>query len=512
MAMTGSEHEQQDVVDFLSRPETHAGVPVEIIVTHISRVFLAGDRVYKLKRAVALPYADFSTLEKRRAACETEIEINQRTAPSIYDRVIPVTREADGELALDGDGMPVEWLTGMRRFPADCLFDRLALEGEFTEDLAEATARTVAALHESAPPAVAQLAPVSAVVRGIIGELKAHQQILGAGVDRLAAGLEEAAAAAAPLLQRRISSGFVREVHGDLHLGNIVLLDGQPTPFDAIEFDPALRVIDVFYDAAFLIMDLLHRGLPRQANRFLAAYLQERPDFEALRLLPLFLAMRAAIRAHVTATRARAPEEQGGGIDPVLQDEAVAFLDLAQDCLMPRPPRLVAVSGLSGSGKTTLARNLAPDLGPRPGAVILRSDEIRKRLAGVPATRRLAQKWYRKSVSKEVFRQLAETAQVILDAGHGVVADGVYGEAGQRAEIGTVANTAGVDFCGLWLAADADLRAERVDARRGDASDATAAVALQQKGPPPEDAAWDVVDAGHGAEVTEKAARQVLEI
>jgi predicted kinase len=169
--------------------------------------------------------------------------------------------------------------------------------------------------------------------------------------------------------------------------------------------------------------------------------------------------MRAAIRAHVTATRVATLEGQGDGIERSLKDEAVAFLDLALDCLMPRPARLVAVGGLSGSGKTTLARNLAPDLGPRPGAVVLRSDEIRKRLAGVPATQRLAQKWYRESVSRDVFRQLAETARAIVEAGHGVVADGVYGKTSQRVEIAGVAGNAGIGFRGLWLTAEADLRA-----------------------------------------------------
>lgn len=507
MTPQADEQDQAPVAEFLARAETRGGEAVDQIETHISRLYLAGDRVLKLKRAVHLPYADFSTVEKRRQACEEEVRINRRTATDLYEACVPVTRDDSGSLGLDGGGTPVDWVTVMRRFPQDQLFDRMALAGDLTPELLEETGRVVAEFHDTTAETGGTARPFDEVVEGVAEELRAQTGILPErDATELADRLRTAAREQQSLLEERRDEGLVRDGHGDLHLGNIVLLDGIPTPFDAIEFNPALRQVDLLYDAAFLVMDLLHRGLAAAANRFLGAWLHYRQDYSGLALLPLFLATRAAIRAHVVARQAA-----GRNADEGNAGEAKSFLALALDCLDPAPARLVAIGGYSGTGKTTLARALAPAIGPPPGAIILRSDEIRKQMAGADTEEKLAQRWYRPAVSRKVFTELAGRARQLLGGGHAAIADGVYGDAPKREEIRSVAADAGVDFTGLWLAANTETRVRRVRGRRGDASDATPKIARQQQGPPPAEDDWITVDAGGGPERTAAAARTALD-
>lgn len=504
---------QDEVVAFLADPRTHGGRPVERIDTHGAMVFLAGGRGYKLKRAVRFPYMDFSTPELRRRACEAELALNRRTAPDLYEAVRPVVRRADGRLALGGRGAALDWVVVMRRFDDDALFDRLADAGALTPELMRRLAEAVAAFHAQAVrrPDGGGSAALRAVVAGNIGEFHQRPDLFAPErVERLAALSDAALDRHGALLDRRAKEGRVRHCHGDLHLRNIVLWRGQPTLFDCIEFDESFAVIDVLYDLAFLLMDLDHRGLRAFGNAVFNQYLEATGELEGVALLPLFLATRAAVRAKVGAAAAAVQPDPDAARR--LEAEAAAYLEQALAALEPPPARLVVVGGLSGTGKTTMARGLAPDLGPSPGAVVLRSDSLRKRLMQVEETVRLPAEAYTPAMTERVYAEIARRAAVALAAGHAVLADAVYARPEERRAIEAVAFRAGVPFRGLWLEAGLSARVERVGARRGDASDATAEIVRRQQSYAVGDlGGWARVEADGGPAAVLGAAKGSLE-
>ncbi|MBV8536763.1 MAG: AAA family ATPase [Alphaproteobacteria bacterium] len=309
-----------------------------------------------------------------------------------------------------------------------------------------------------------------------------------------------------PLLDRRRDAGLVRRCHGDLHLNNICLIDGKPTLFDAIEFSEDFASIDVFYDLAFLIMDLDGHGLRALANALLNRYLERSRDYQGLAALPLFLSCRAGIRAHVTVSRAEAMHSAAQA--PL--DEARSLLDLAIAYLEPPPARALAIGGPSGTGKTTVARAVAPTIGPCPGAVIVRSDVTRKRLAGVDETTKLPPAGYTPEMNDKVFTTLAETAEKVLAARHAVICDAVYGEEPHRVALEEVARTAGVPFDGVWLTASAEVLEQRIGGRHGDASDATVEVLHAQLQRIEKPAKWTAVDASRPVEpIADEIKRQL---
>jgi predicted kinase len=280
----------------------------------------------------------------------------------------------------------------------------------------------------------------------------------------------------------RARAGFVRRAHGDLHLGNLCLWQGRPVPFDALEFDERMATIDLGYDLAFLLMDLDQRVDRTAANRVLSRYVARTGDAALTRGLPAFLSMRAMVRAHVEASRSHA-------------DEAERYLCEAGRYLHPAPPVLVAIGGLPGSGKSTLARALAPDLGAAPGALVLRSDEIRKRLHGVAPEERLPQSAYTATASKAVFSAIGEQSRIAVSGGHAVVADATFMSPASRATVGAAAAVAGVPFIGFWLQAPQQELEARIAGRRGDASDATIDVLRAASRAEPGAGNWTAVDA-----------------
>jgi uncharacterized protein len=509
--MSDEADSQEAVFAFLADPVTHSGAKVQRIDTHAASVFLAGERALKVKRAVRFPFLDYSTLEKRKAACEAELSVNAPYAPEIYRGVVPITREANGKFAIGGSGAPVEWAVEMQRFDEQRTLDHLPRE--IDEVLADALGRAVAAAHARAP--VVDAAPWIAALGGYIDEhveaFRQYPDIFPAAESEALARLSRAAyQRIVPLLHERSRRGFVRRIHGDLHLGNIVLIDGKPVLFDAIEFSDIIASGDVFYDLAFLLMDLLERGLAFAANVVLNRYLTQTgriEDLEALATLPFFLSMRAAIRARVTAARlerTKAPEQASVG------RAARAYFDFARRAITPPAAKFVAVGGLSGTGKTKLARALAPELKPMPGAVIVRSDVERKALFGIGETEKLPADGYTDEVTVRVYATLADKARRILAAGHSVIVDAVFAQPKERAAIAEAAKSGSFRLQGLFLTADLATRLGRVGTRARDASDADTEVAEAQESYELGRLEWTAVDASGTPENTLARAKAAL--
>jgi len=474
--------DQTAVIEFLSSPGAHAGEAVERIDTHASIVFLAGQRAWKLKRAVRYDYLDFSTAARRKAMCEAEVRINRRTAPMLYLGVVPVTREADGRLALGGAGAPLDWLVEMVRFDQQGLFDRLAGRQALSIDLMRALATEIVRFHAAAD--VRRDRGGKAAMAWVIDGNADGFGEQGAGIldpalcrDVTAASHAELARHGA-LLDARRGAGKVRQCHGDLHLRNIVLIDNRPVLFDAIEFNDDIACIDVLYDAAFLWMDLWRRDLPRHANTVWNVYLNESGDFDGVPLLPLLLSCRAAVRAKTSASAARLMDD--GPRKAEMEDLARRYLTMAADLLRPPAPVLIAIGGLSGSGKSSVALALAPSIGAVPGALVVRSDEVRKQLAGVSSLQRLGPEGYSAEMSMRVYDEVADRARRVVHGGHSVIADAVFARAVDRARIEEMASRADVPFLGIWLDAPRNVLVERVSRRERDASDADAAVVSSQ--------------------------------
>ena len=506
-----SETEQADVIAFLSDPKAYRGEDaskpryVERIQTHAAMVFLAGPDAYKIKRAVTYAYLDFSTLEKRRQVCLHELAVNRVNAPEIYLGVVPITRESDGLLAIDGRGEVLEWALHMRRFPAEDILSARFERVSPSADVIGLLAKRIMGQHDQA----ARLITLAGAARigGIVDEL---QTVFAATpgtlpqpiIETLIGRMQDELHAIRFCLKLRGRQGCIRRCHGDLHLGSIVLIDDRPVLFDALEFDEALATIDVLYDLAFLIMDLDVRGFAPQANLLLNRYLQigqQDLDIHGLRALPLFLALRAAIRAMVAV-------ERGQSLEGAAQTQAYAevrrYAGKAVGYLTPRQSRLVAIGGFSGTGKSTLASSLAPEVGPFPGAIHIRSDVERKAMFATGETERLAPSAYTPENNARVYDRLLRKARQAVRSGCSVIVDAAFLSPTERTNIEAVARRAGVPFSGFWLTADRDIAKHRVKLRQGDASDATPPVVEAQFANGTGPVNWTYIEAGGAAEAT----------
>ena len=452
--------DQTEVFAFLGASASYGlTTPVSRIDTHGAAVFLAGADVYKVKRAVRFPYMDFSTLERRRAACEAEIEVNRSNAPTIYLGVVPITRETNG-LSFGGRGQIVEWSVHMRRFDENMTFDRLADRRSLLPEMVRKLATSILASHQRAPYRDGEIA-----ARALESYLTQNEEAFAACPDlfdaerarRLAAKSRASLASVRDLLIARGRSGNVRRCHGDLHLRNIALIEGSPVLFDALEFDDGVASGDVLYDLAFLLMDLEEKGLRWAANLLFNRYLWGSDDgqLSGLAALPIFLSIRSAIRAKVLSA----------GLQFLVGDElernradAQRYFWFAEDFLKPAAARLVAIGGLSGTGKSTLAAEVAPLLGRAPGAVLLRSDIERKRLFHICETEKLPPSAYSDDMGAQVYGRLWRQAEIALQAGQSVVLDAVHSTESERAASEDVAIRNGASFIGLWLDAPLTMR------------------------------------------------------
>jgi hypothetical protein len=490
--------DQDAVFELLGKPATYgmAGSATEVIrhQTHAAIVFLAGERALKVKRAVCYPFLDFSSLDKRKAACEAELAINRKFAPQLYRRLVPITREKDGTLALGGAGEPVEWAVEMSRFDAEKTLDRLTERGEIDETLIAKLAVAVAAMHERAEPVDAGpwIAALERFIRNNTEIYREHATIFPAhAIERLERQSLSALERLRPLLAERGRQGLVRRGHGDLHLGNIAVLDGDPVAFDALEFDPVIASGDVLYDFAFLLMDLLQFGRNAAANQLLNGYYiaaRRETDCDGIAALPFFMSLRAAIRAMTSASRLDVTKDS-------IAQSARHYLELAVKLLAPSRAKIVSVGGLSGTGKSSLARSLAPSLFPMPGALVFRSDIERKALFGIAEYDRLPADAYRAEITDEVYRAVIDKAVRVARAGHSAIVDAVFSQSEERAALETAAANAGVEFHGLFLVADLAVRLQRVGGRKPDASDADVEVARKQDEFTTGDLTWTRIDA-----------------
>ncbi|CAA6605233.1 conserved hypothetical protein [Rhodospirillaceae bacterium LM-1] len=509
---------QEEALAFLSDPASFglaSSDKVERIDTHISAVFLAGDKAYKLKKAVKLPFLDFSSLAARETYCRAELQVNRRTAPDLYLGVEPVVRRADGSLALNGPGEIADWLVVMKRFDQEERLDRLSAMGELDRHAMMDLAEVVAAFHVGAERrpdygGVAGLAHVIATNDSTFAQTDLPRDC----TLRLTQHSMERLGEATEILEARRQLGYVRRVHGDLHLGNVFRHEGKPVLFDAIEFNEDFACIDTLFDLAFLLMDLDHGGYRSLGSVLFNHYLPFAGEWAGgeaggLKALPLFLSLRAAIRAHVMATRAR----QASGVEAERAlKEATMYLDAALDYLDPPPPRLCAIGGLSGSGKSRLARDLARYLGAAPGALVLRSDVIRKRLLGKTMFERLAPEAYGAEMTIRTFDTLFQEAEAALKAGHSVICDAVFARPEQRGQLRDLADRLKTPFTAAWADAPSDILRQRVASRQRNASDADETVLEMQFGYDLSALDWVKIDTSGSKDESFLKARRALRI
>lgn len=469
----------------LREPGAMATPPAQrsLVTTAISSLVMAGDEVFKLRKPLALDFLDFSTLELRRVDCEEELRLNRRTAPQVYVDVLPVTGSLDAPRIGGPCGQAIDWVLRMRRFDDSQRLDRLADRHELDAPLIDALALAVARFHAALPPSPSEYGRPDGVRHWAIenfDELQAGPaaRTHAARLAALRAWTESGFARLAPLLAARHAAGFVRECHGDLHLANIVRIDGIPLPFDCLEFNPALRHIDVIADLAFLFMDLQRRGLPAFAWRVVNAWAEHTGDYEGLATLRFFAVYRALVRAKVALLRAEQHDAQAWA----------AFerdLALAETLAAPRrgPLHLVVTSGVSGSGKSTVAQLLVDAL----GAIRVRSDVERKRLFGMPAQARPTPdevpRLYGNDATTRTYARLGELAATLLGAGLHTVVDAAFLRRHERDAMLATAAAAGARLTLIECDAPEAVLRERV-ARRGvdnrDASDADLAVLEHQ--------------------------------
>ncbi|QIT53909.1 AAA family ATPase [Aquisalimonas sp. 2447] len=446
----------------------HAVGTVTTVETHISTLLLTDDYAYKLKKPLDLGFLDFTTLEQRRHACDEELRLNGRLAPAIYLRRIGITGTPD-DPAIDGDGAVLDWAVQMRRFDDTRLFDRLLEHDQLTADEIEDVARQMAVFHDAAAVADedSEWGTPAAVAEPARDNLVALREQLGADprIQRLKDWTEDCLQQLDPVFRQRHREGRIRECHGDLHLGNIVDVDGRPVIFDGIEFAPELRWIDVMNEVAFLGMDLRSRQRPDLAARFLSTYLEETGDYHGVALLPFYRAYRALVRAKISGLRA-ADEDAPDDVRERATAARDAYIKVAEAEMQPATPQLVLMHGLSGSGKSTVAQAVVERL----GAIRLRSDVERKRLAGLDARSRtdagVGEGLYGADLSARTYQRLEMLADGILETGTSVVVDAASLRRDQRERFRHLASRIGVPFTLVACeAAENELR-ERIRRRQ----------------------------------------------
>ena len=476
-----AEHAHDELVTGLLSPDAWPDLqPVEHLETHISHVFLVGEHAYKTKKPLNLGFLDFSTLAQRRHFCDEELRINRRLAPDLYLAVVPITGTAAAP-RVEGEGAPIEYAVKMRRFPQEGLLEHVLERGELNPGHVDDLAAQVAQFHGSLPPAEPGTAFGSAgsIIAPALQNFDQLAPLLAAAdevalLQRLRQWTEAQSRVLTPLFEQRQRAGFVRECHGDLHLANMVLIDGKVRIFDAIEFNPALRWIDLMNEVAFVAMDLAVRGREDLGARFLNAYLEASGDYEGVRVLRYYVVYRALVRAKIAAMRA-AQADASEAEQHAMAAKCRLHLELAYRVAHPPRPALVILHGLSGSGKTTCSQVMLEAI----GAVRIRSDVERKRLHGLHASAHTGSAVgggiYTPAASHDAYAYLLALAEGILAGGFTVLVDATFLERALREPFRALAARLRVPFRIAHFAARVETLFERVDRRAAAGADASEA-------------------------------------
>ena len=454
-----------------------------VIETHISLVFLDKQFAYKLKKAVTLPFVDFSQLEQRQHYCEEELKLNRRTAPDIYLEVLTIYRNTEGKLSFEAskDSEAVDAVLKMKRFDSELLLSKLAEKNQLTRQMMTELAHGMTNFHQQAAVSsdyqgaklVSDIIELNQQSEAIVNKVLGHKKMSELN-QLLLDDIEQHSV----ILNQRAANGKVRHCHGDLHLNNICLWNQVPTPFDCLEFNQSMATTDVLYDLAFLLMDLWHYQQYDLANWLMNRYIAQSDETDGLALLPLFMSLRASIRAMVIAIQAA--NASTATATKKHSRQAEEFLTLAFSLSKRPKAQFIAIGGLSGSGKSTLASAIAPYIGTAPGALVLSTDRIRKRLFKVAAEEKLPADTYTEASSNLVYRKQRELSTHILQTGHSAIADGVFAKEWERKAIGQCAQSSQTSFKGIWLESPSQELMERVANRVNDPSDATVEVLEKQ--------------------------------
>ena len=412
------------------RAYPHQTTPeITLVETHISWIFLTGDFAYKLKKPVDLGFLDFSTLEKRRHFCHEELRLNRRLCPDLYLDVLPVTRE-DGKVRIGGDGKALDYVIKMVQFDRSLELDRLLRQGELTAQQIDDAAEVIAAFHASIPQAdpASPFGRPEEAIKPMIANFDLTEKVAPSenerrDIERLRKWTLGEHRRLTELLRKRKADGMIRECHGDMHTGNMVIRNGRVMIFDCIEFSPRLTMIDIINDLAFLFMDLQHAGHAELAWRLLNGWLSKTGDYNGLRVLNFYCAYRAMVRAKVTSIRL-AQESDKAEIAATLAEHR-SYLRLALGYTERPEPLFLLTHGLSGSGKSTWAAKLAE----AEGFIHIRSDIERKRLFGIESLDRSAEQGldiYTPEATEQTYAAMLEAARAALAGGYPVIADATF--------------------------------------------------------------------------------------
>lgn len=478
-----------DLIRALQNPELydHPVQRFQVLETHISWVILTGDYAYKIKKPMDFGFLNFSTLDRRKHFCEEELRLNKRLADSLYLEVLPITGSAGAPL-LGGSGEAFEYAIRMRQFDQHELFDKQQERGELDAGQLASLARQVAEFHETLPP-VPDDKPLGTPAAVFAGMQENFDQIrpmiddeaLLNQIDHLEAWTRATFERLQPLIEQRRAEGFVRECHGDLHLANITVYEGEVTVFDCIEFSEPFRWIDVINDLAFLLMDLESRGENRLASVVLNHYLEYRGDFQALPLLNLYKAYRAMVRGKIALFTMANPSLSDSEKADLMQ-RFREYARLAEAYSSIPNPYLLATTGLSASGKSAISKDMAAEL----GLVRLRSDVERKRLYGLgpldDSKSGIGQNLYTEEANQRTYQRLAELARELLLAGMPVIVDAACLKQQERELLTEVAESLGLPFALIHCEAPEQTRRQWIRERAGDASEASEELLEAQAG------------------------------
>lgn len=464
---------------------------IQLLQTHISYVFLTGTYAYKVKKPVDFGFLNFTTLEKRQFYCQEELRLNRRLAPQLYLEVVPILQQGDRyyvgtNTAVDATATVVDYAVRMRQFDQSQLFSQLFTTNQLTPSLIESLGKALAQFHATAAtsPEIAAFGSATAIAQVINNCHRLAEQFIDrcqprSQYEAIRAFTDHFLATHQAWFAQRQAAGKIRECHGDLHLNNICLYNGQVQVFDCIEFNQEFRNIDGVYDAAFLIMDLEFRGRPDLANLFLNTYLEWSGDYEGAVLLPLYLCVRAYIRGNVNSLALDDPSISTAE-KAQIQATAAAYYNAAYRYTQPRTPKLYIMSGLSGAGKTTRGRRLAQ----QENAIQIRSDAVRRHLAGLPLDRRSSDfpevDLYSQAMTQKTYDQLLTYAELLLKKGQTVILDAKYDRYALRQPAIELANRLGVPLEIHYCSAPPEELYRRLSDRQGDIAEATPSLLASQ--------------------------------